>query len=271
MQKAVTIDYPNVAEVNFSLLNYVDYLIENLKEVRFVVMKRIKADTVKSWMANKAIYNFWSNPEHESFVNGDYLREVHLSLSFPKYDLDKESAIAHYWDDYYDKAAELKDKYPDEIIEFDMYKLFSSVEAQNLMLDFIKVKQEHRFTAEIKKKAEMKRPDAQIFALKDLYDDNKLDLSETKLDISFDADLLIRFLLLMCCLNKKFLKVFDAIEEFREELGDFFVDYSFVEKQDLLNKDLHSLLAHLNTSRELYNYSADLALKVKNLAISKYL
>ena len=199
------------------------------------------------------------------------MREVHLSLSFPKYDLDKESAIAHYWDDYYDKAAELKDKYPDEIIEFDMYKLFSSVEAQNLMLDFIKVKQEHRFTAEIKKKAEMKRPDAQIFALKDLYDDNKLDLSETKLDLSFDADLLIRFLLLMCCLNKKFLKVFDAIEEFREELGDFFVDYSFVEKQDLLNKDLHSLLAHLNTSRELYNYSADLALKVKNLAISKYL
>ena len=85
LSNAVTIDYPDVAEVNFSLLNYIEYFLERFdEELKIIVMKRNREDTIHSWMKNQPYMNMWSNASHHSFTQGDYLIHSELSRAFPK-------------------------------------------------------------------------------------------------------------------------------------------------------------------------------------------
>jgi hypothetical protein len=178
--KTSTIDYPNVGEVNFSLLNYIEPLLKSISAenvdigseqeylftaniaVRVVCLRRDKAETIKSWMNNHKNFNFWSSVEHECFAQGLYLKNDILGNSFPKYDLGKEAALACFWDDYYLKAAQLELIYPDSFKIFDMPELFSDTSVQKVLLDFLEIPLGKRFSSVFNNKIDKKAKDTSL-------------------------------------------------------------------------------------------------------------
>jgi hypothetical protein len=174
LAKESTVDYPDVGDVNFSLLNCIKpllksvcgesvesgleskyfYLAEN--DIRVVCLRRDKAETVKSWMNNHKNFNFWSSADHACFSQGLYLKNDILGNSFPKYDLGKEAALACFWDDYYLKATQLELVYPEAFKIFDMSQLFSDTATQKILLDFLKIPVVNRFSSILNHKIDKK-------------------------------------------------------------------------------------------------------------------
>jgi hypothetical protein len=185
LAKESTVDYPDVGDVNFSLLNYIEpllksvygesvesgleskyfYLAEN--DIRVVCLRRDKAETVKSWMNNHKNFNFWSSADHACFSQGLYLKNDILGNSFPKYDLGKEAALACFWDDYYLKATQLELVYPEAFKIFDMSQLFSDTATQKILLDFLKIPVVNRFSSILNHKVDKKAKDVNLDSVLD--------------------------------------------------------------------------------------------------------
>jgi hypothetical protein len=185
LTKESTVDYPDVGDVNFSLLNYIEPLLKSVygenaesgleskyfclaeNDIRVVCLRRDKAETVKSWMNNHKNFNFWSSADHECFSQGLYLKNDILGNSFPKYDLGKEAALARFWDDYYLKAAQLELVYPEAFKIFDMSQLFSDTANQKILLDFLKIPVVNRFSSVLNHKIDKKAKDANLDSVLD--------------------------------------------------------------------------------------------------------
>ncbi len=183
--KTSTIDYPNVGEVNFSLLNYIEPLLKSINAenveigseqeypftantaVRVICLRRDKAETVKSWMNNHKNFNFWSGADHACFSQGLYLKNDILGNSCHKYDLVKEAALACFWDDYYLKAAQLELIYPEAFKIFDMSELFSDTANQKILLDFLKIPVANRFSSVLNHKIDKKAKDVNLDSVLD--------------------------------------------------------------------------------------------------------
>ncbi len=270
LKDAVTIDYPDVAEVNFSLLNYSEYLLKHLSPLRIIVLKRLKKDTIRSWMKNQPYVNMWTDENHESFKRGDYLKHSELSNSFPKYDLGKEEALASFWDDYYQQAELLAAKYPDSIKLFDMYDLFSSEEEQEQLLSFTGVDKAKQFTRAITKKIDEKaivQIKDSIKILKDLFEKESLDLSDFKAEFYSSPRQLLKFLVLGVSVNTRIEKMPDLILENQEICKDFFGDLKFLDSFKNFIENLRILIAFLNEDQASYSYPTQMSLKVRELCI----
>jgi len=100
-----------VGDAGFYYLNYVEYLFKET-DVKFVCLKRDREGTVNSFLRKVGNRNHWM--EHD----GTYWSyDKRWDKTFPKYDVnDRATAIGMYWDDYYAKIEELKDKYPIKIV-----------------------------------------------------------------------------------------------------------------------------------------------------------
>ncbi|NQY79609.1 MAG: hypothetical protein HRT47_04785 [Candidatus Caenarcaniphilales bacterium] len=270
LQDGVTIDYPDVGEINFSLVNYCEYLLENLSSLRIIVIKRAKEDTVNSWMKNQSYVNLWTNGSHESFRQGDYLKYDELGNSFPKYDLEKEKALAQFWDDYYEYAEALTKKYSSSIKIFDMHSLFSDVLKQKELLDFIEVEESKQFRYALNKNFDNKSTlltKNSMNILKALIKRDNLDLREFESKTSFQPYLLLKFLLLGIVFNKNIDKMPSFINEHKEICEEFLEDLKFLDSFEILKKDLASLIAFLNESSERYSYPNFIKLKVRELCV----
>ncbi|MFM7458174.1 MAG: hypothetical protein ACKO3R_05890 [bacterium] len=263
LRKASTIDYPDVGEVNFSLLNYIEPLLKEVMKnfifhhglsgeevkaplselgglfpantaIRVVCLRRDKAETLKSWMNNHKNFNFWSNADHECFAQGLYLKNDILGNSFPKYDLGKEAALACFWDDYYLKAAQLELAYPENFKIFDMSELFSDTSVQEILLDFLGIPVNKRFSSIFNNKIDKKAKDTSL--------DSVLD---------FIAELL----------SDEILKpVFNG---FNEDISlRMFVFYNLLKiAMDKTDEEMRLLI---NSSERLLNYLPEMSLIFKN-------
>ncbi|HHZ95800.1 MAG TPA: tetratricopeptide repeat protein, partial [Flavobacteriales bacterium] len=107
-----------VGDVSHWWLPYVEDLIASFNGVRFVVLKRDRDATVKSFLNIKKAdggdgMNHWM--KHDGTVWG----HVAWDECYPTYDVDKiEIAIQHYWQDYYDTVDALIARYPAHIRQF---------------------------------------------------------------------------------------------------------------------------------------------------------
>jgi hypothetical protein len=252
LSKTSTFDYPDVGEVNFSLLNYIEPLLKSLNTenveieseqgylfsantaVRVLCLRRDKTETIKSWMNNQKNFNFWSSPDHECFAQGLYLKNDILGNSFPKYDLEKEAALACFWDDYYLKATQLELIYPDSFKIFDMSEFFSDTSVQKTLLDFLGTPVDKRFSGIFNNKI-----------------DNKAKDTNLDLVLDFIADLH----------SEEILKpVFNGFNgDFSLE---FFVFYNLL--KIAMDKHDNEMLTLINSSERLLNYLPEMSLIFNN-------
>jgi hypothetical protein len=118
-------------------LPYVEVLIRSLQKIddfdlSFVVMKRDKSATVKSFLKKFETQN--NNPLQNH--NGP---KNEWDLSFPKYDgVSLESAVEKYYDDYYARSEALVEKFPKFVKIFDTKDLNSEKGLRNVFA-FLKI------------------------------------------------------------------------------------------------------------------------------------
>lgn len=122
-----------IGDIAFYYLRYVDDILRITGDVRFVCIKRDKAETVESWMKKSSLNrwkslwvadrlrslivrtpfykskNFWQ--DHDGSV---FQPDPVWDKTFPKFEADtKREAIGKYWDYYYTEAERLAAKHPD--------------------------------------------------------------------------------------------------------------------------------------------------------------
>ena len=289
MLKDATSDYPIVAEVNFSLLNYVEAIMQQPFTVKVFCLQRDRTETIRSWLNNQKNYNFWSDDNHSSFSSGLYLKNDKLSKSFPKYGgrvaeigvplyaddgrvaeigvplyahgLEKEEAIAAYYDDYYTMAQKLEAKFPDSFRIFDMKSLLNEENEQIKFLDFLEISQENRFTHVFKNKIDDKAKDEDIVAILENLDSVKAFPVSTL--AGFDAEA-VKFLtyynLLKILLDKDDEAILSLLKKQKAELISVFTDLKSNLKLDAsLIKLSRRFIAEINLDAALYNYFSDTA------------
>ncbi len=297
LSKTSTIDYPDVGDVNFSLLNYIEPLLksvcgENVEigleqeyffptntAVRVLCLRRDKAETIKSWMNNHKNFNFWSSAEHKCFAQGLYLKNDISGASFPKYDLGKEAALANFWDDYYLKAAQLELVYPEAFKIFDMSELFSDTSVQEKLLDFLEIPLGRRFAAVLNNKIDNKAKDTNLDSVLDFIAEL---LSEEVLEAvfnGFNGDISLKFLvfynLLKIAIDKTDEEMLPLINS-SERLLNYLPETSLIFKNDAetintffaLNK---AFISFSNEKSIRYNYFPKAIENLKKLISSNLL
>jgi len=271
MLKDSTSDYPIVAEVNFSLLNYVRTLMQKPFTVKVFCLKRDRDETIKSWLNNQKNYNLWSNENHLSFSSGLYLKNDALGKSFPKYDLDKKEAIAAYYDDYYREAYALENEFPDRFRIFDMKSVLSEESVQVLLLDFLEIAEENRFIHIFKNKIDDKPKDEDVGILFENLDLLKPLDSELLQDFSPETvKFLTHYNLLKIILDKDDA----AMLTFLSYRQDLLLDLAFSQLSiDFNNLDTLSkaFIAKINLDSSLYNYFPDTVQVLKKQAKKNFL
>jgi len=288
LSKTSTVDYPDLGEVNFSLLNYVEPLLKEVMkneifhhglsgeevkaplpelgglfpantDIRVVCLRRDKAETVNSWMNNHKNFNFWSSTDHECFAQGLYLKNDILGNSFPKYDLGKEAALACFWDDYYLKASQLELVYPENFKIFDMPELFSDISVQKILLDFLEIPLGRRFTAVLNHKIDNKAKDTNLDSVLDFTAEL---LSEEALEAIFDGfngDIPLKFLVFY-----NLLKI--AIDKTDEEMlaliksSERLLTY-LLEMSSIFNNDAETINTFLALNKAFISFSNEKSIR----------
>lgn len=145
-----------LGDIAFYYLNYVDVILARNSRVKFVCIKRDKAQTVASWLQKSTIkrwrslwladrlkalitrtpytreYNYWM--EHDGSV---WQPDPVWDKTFPKFEAaSKREAIERYWDNYYEKADRLAAAHPASFRIFDIASM-SRPEGQKAILSFV--------------------------------------------------------------------------------------------------------------------------------------
>ncbi len=123
-----------VGEVASYFLPYVENIIKIKSDAKFICLKRDKQKTVTSFMKKTDGFNHWSTVKKDNWII------TYFDQAFPKYDaLEKEEAIAKYWDEYYKTAENLQSKYPSNFRIYDL-AILSDLTMQNEIFEFLGVK-----------------------------------------------------------------------------------------------------------------------------------
>ncbi|MDQ7031611.1 MAG: galactosyltransferase-related protein [Desulfonauticus sp.] len=121
-----------VGDVGFYWLPYVECVLKQFPDAKFICLKRDKEETIKSFLKKTEGRNHWIKHDGKKWKN-DYIWD----RCFPKYEVeDKEEALKLYWEEYYNRASYLEKKYPKNFRIFNITVLNSS-ESFMEILDFI--------------------------------------------------------------------------------------------------------------------------------------
>lgn len=103
--------YPLVGDVAHWWLPYVERIIQEHKNIYFLVLRRDKLQTIKSFETIKGRINHWTDHDGIKFQNNFW------DPCYPKYgrNLMIASALDLYWEEYYDTCLNLIKNYPDRI------------------------------------------------------------------------------------------------------------------------------------------------------------
>jgi hypothetical protein len=100
-------------------LNYAEPLIALHPATKFICLKRDRAKTVRSWarrMKGRMAFGIYI-----MYVDAD--GRMHAPSLFPDYSgLSMEEAAGCYWDEYYNRAEKLQERYPEQ---FRIYSMLS--------------------------------------------------------------------------------------------------------------------------------------------------
>jgi len=91
-----------VGDVSFYSLPYANILMDRYDDVRFVILKRDKEETIKSYMKKTQGRNHWM------LHNGSVWRLDIWDRCYPKFNVEtKEEALSRYYDHYYELCQQL--------------------------------------------------------------------------------------------------------------------------------------------------------------------
>lgn len=91
-----------ICDVSFYNLPYVEQLIDMFDNVKFVVMKRDRQETIDSYMRKTSGRNHWQ------IHNGTRYKHCPWDSIYPKFEgTDKADAIGKYWDYYYNTCSNI--------------------------------------------------------------------------------------------------------------------------------------------------------------------
>lgn len=107
-----------VADVAFYYLPYLEYLLEELDEIKVICLKRDKRETVESFRRKVPNRNHWADHDG-SFWGKDKIWDrtfpnMGLQDKFSGADL-KRASLEEYWVQYYEQSEWLSDVYPDKL------------------------------------------------------------------------------------------------------------------------------------------------------------
>ena len=131
-----------VGDVAPYYLNYTDTIFKWFPGAKMVCLKRDKEATVKSLLSCTDYFDsnhFTSTSSKHwdpSLWNLDSTESRTWRPCFPKYDANDYDAACMYWDEYYKKAYEYEEKYPEGFKIFDTDKTLNTSEGQQEMLNF---------------------------------------------------------------------------------------------------------------------------------------
>lgn len=145
-----------LGDIAFYYLTYVEDLLQITRDIRFVCIRRDKAETVESWLEKSSIgrwkslwvadrlksaivrtpfhqsHNYWQ--EHDG---REWAHDPVWDKTFPKFEAaTKREAIEKYWEFYYAQAAELAERHPENFRIFDISDM-STPDGQRRILGFI--------------------------------------------------------------------------------------------------------------------------------------
>ncbi|MBN2525071.1 MAG: hypothetical protein JXR76_01675 [Deltaproteobacteria bacterium] len=97
-----------IGDISFSNLPYVNAFLAEFEDVKFVIMKRDKQETIESYMRKTEGRNHW----YAHGGNGWRLCSI-WDDKYPKYrETDKRTAIGLYWEEYYERCNKLLAMHP---------------------------------------------------------------------------------------------------------------------------------------------------------------
>jgi len=118
-----------VGDVAFYYLNYIDFFISKLPNLKVINIYRNKDEVCESYMNKTTYSNHWSGQGNCAVWDKAY----------PKIDVEnKYNAIGKYWEIYKQKTIDLIDKYPGRIVAVDVSYL-NKFEMQECIFEFLEI------------------------------------------------------------------------------------------------------------------------------------
>ena len=139
-------------------LNYVYFMIDKLKNVKFIVMERDKESVVKSYIAKTPLKNHWCSYDSDCWQSDRY-RKDRWDKAYPNIDYakSKAEAIGIYWDIYKLRINAYKKEFPDKFLVINVYDL-NSRETQNKIFDYIGLESHNRVYMNVHENAILNKP-----------------------------------------------------------------------------------------------------------------
>jgi hypothetical protein len=134
-------------DVSFWHLPYVIYILDKYPNSKFICLKRTKKDTVASYIKKTAANfktglkerNHWTDKSSTYWDSNLWRLDSVYDNCYPKYNLPKVDAIAHYWDDYYNLAEEYAMAFKDNFVLFNTEEVLNDKEVQSSLLAFLDI------------------------------------------------------------------------------------------------------------------------------------
>lgn len=121
-----------VGDVALFNLKSAEMLLDTFPAIRFVILKRDKIQTIKSWQVK------WRNK-----YNRFRYKKSKWELCFPYYNLPLYSALTRYYDEYYNETLRLMETYPYNFKYFDINCL-NNFEGVKSIFDFCGISKQNR-------------------------------------------------------------------------------------------------------------------------------
>jgi hypothetical protein len=118
-------------DVALSYLPYAERLLDECEETRLVVLRRDRAETVRSYERLAGGRNHFAG-----HARGDWRADPEWDRCYPDYEgLDLRAALCRYWDEYYERAADLVTRHPDRVLLVDVPAALSTESGVRRILD----------------------------------------------------------------------------------------------------------------------------------------
>lgn len=154
-------DVDLIGDIAYYYLSYVDDILATNQNVRFVCIKRDKAQTVRSWLFKSSIQRWpslWLADRLKAMITrtpfhtarnfwqlhdgSRYQPDPVWDSTFPKFEAaSRREAIEKYWDYYYAEAEKMAQRHPENFHIFPI-EAMSSPEGQREILRFIGISDE---------------------------------------------------------------------------------------------------------------------------------
>jgi len=127
-----------IGDVAHPYINYVEALIRYYKNIKFIVLKRDKEQTIQSFIRKTSPRGL---PPKAHFKRDNFYV---FDKCFPLWPhLETEEAYRKYWDVYYKQIEDLESIYPDKIKTFNT-DVLNKREGLNQIYDFLEIPKQNR-------------------------------------------------------------------------------------------------------------------------------